>query len=294
MLDYVIRGATVIDGTGSPGGVADVGISDGRIVAIGRVDESSTAEFDADGLVLAPGFIDPHTHYDAQLMWDGTASPSNLHGVTTTINGNCGFTLAPMQAKDLPYMLQMLAVVEGMSITALEKGVTFEGGSFADYLQNIEGQLSVNAGFMVGHSALRHFVMGDNAVGGTATPEEVQQMAQLLSVSLAAGGLGFSTSKGPSHVDHLDRPVASRAASSEEILSLCQATASHPGTVLELTLDGVLTSFDAEAEALLIGMSLAGGGKSVNWNQMVVWANDEERVREQLMLSERARDVGAQ
>jgi N-acyl-D-aspartate/D-glutamate deacylase len=292
MLDHVIRGAKVMDGSGSAGKVADVGIRDGMIAAIGDVDEAARTEFDADGLVLTPGFIDPHTHYDAQLMWDGSASPSNLHGVTTTINGNCGFTLAPAKPQDLPYLLQMLSVVEGMSLSALEQGVTFEGGSFTDYVDGLEGHLSLNAGFMVGHSALRHYVMGDNAVGGVASPEEIEKMAQLLEASLAAGGLGFSTSKGGSHVDHLDRPVASRAASRDEILRLCQATTSHPGTVIELTMEGVTTSFDEEAQQLLIDMSLAGGGKPVNWNQMVIWANDEDRVRGQMMVSRKARSLG--
>ena len=185
MLDYVIRSGTVIDGTGEPGRLADVGIRDGRIVAIGQIDEPATTEFDAGGLVVMPGVVDPHTHYDAQLFWDPSASPSNVHGVTTVIGGNCGFTLAPINAEDADYIRQMMAKVEGMPLAALENGVPWNWSTFGEYLDALDGRLGVNAGFLVGHCALRRKVMGAERGEEVATDDEIAAMRALLAESLA-------------------------------------------------------------------------------------------------------------
>ena len=146
-MDYAITGGTVLDGSGSMAFRADVGIEDGRIVAVGEVDAAARTTIDANGLVVAPGFVDPHTHYDAQLYWDPMASPSGWHGVTTVIAGNCGFTLAPLREKDADYTRKMMAQVEGMPLQALEDGLPWTWESFGEYLEGLDGRVGVNAGF---------------------------------------------------------------------------------------------------------------------------------------------------
>src|SRR5687768_6311257 len=147
MLDHLIKGATVVDGTGAPGYTADVGIRDGRIAVIGIVTEEARTTEDATGLVLAPGFVDPHTHYDAQLFWDPFATPSNVHGVTSVIGGNCSFALAPLHDVDADYTRRLMAKVEGMPLEALEQGVPWTWESFGEYLDALEGRIALNAGF---------------------------------------------------------------------------------------------------------------------------------------------------
>jgi N-acyl-D-aspartate/D-glutamate deacylase len=220
MLDHLIRGASIVDGTGAPAKSGDVGIRDGKIVSIGKVDEAAKETTDAGGLVLTPGFIDPHTHYDAQLWWDPYATPSNVHGVTSVLAGNCGFTLAPTKPADVEYITSMLSKVEGMSLAALRAGIDWKWETFGEFLDGLDGGLGVNAGFLVGHCAIRHYAMGDAALERDATPDEMAAMVKVLKQSIEAGGLGFSTTRSPTHSDVENRPVASRVGPDSEVIEL--------------------------------------------------------------------------
>ena len=291
MLDKVIRGGTVIDGTGTPGRVADIGIKDGRIVAIGSIDEAATEVFDASGMVVAPGFVDPHTHYDAQLLWDPTASPSSVHGVTTIIGGNCGFTLAPLIPGDADYLRKMMSKVEGMPLAALENGTDWSWESFAEYLGRLEGNISVNAGFLVGHCAIRRYVMGPAAVGEAASAEHIAGMRAELAKSIKSGALGFSFTNSTSHSDGDGEPVASRWATHDELISLCEEVGLHEGTTLEGIVPGCLDRF-ADDEIELLGLMSAAANRPMNWNVLTVDSREADRVQRQISAYDRSIELG--
>jgi N-acyl-D-aspartate/D-glutamate deacylase len=291
MLDYLIRSGTVLDGSGAPGRQADVGVRDGRIVAVGRVDEPAATQLDAAGLMVAPGVVDPHTHYDAQLFWDPTASPSNVHGVTTVVGGNCGFTLAPINAEDADYIRRMMAKVEGMPLAALEQGVPWTWSTFGEYLGALDGRLGVNAGFLVGHCALRRKVMGHDRAEEVATEDEVASMRALLAESLEAGGLGFSSSQSRTHSDGEGRPISSRYADRREMLAFCEEVAAHDGTTLEYITNGCLDTFSDDEVELMTAMSVTAR-RPLNWNVLTVDARAAERVEHQLAASSAASKAG--
>jgi N-acyl-D-aspartate/D-glutamate deacylase len=292
VLDLLIRAGTIVDGTASPATRGDVGVKDGRIVGVGALNEPAREILDAEGLVVAPGFIDPHTHYDAQLLWDPTASPSNLHGVTSAISGNCGFTLAPVRKEDTGYTGRMLSVVEGMPLASLEAGLGWNWETFGEYLDVVDNGLAINVGFLVGHCALRQYVMGDAALAGEPpTHAQLRQMQDLLDVSLSVGGLGFSTSRARGHTDDEGRPVSSRHATSDELLALCGVLRAHQGTTIELTLDGALSGFSNSEVDLLLDM-VKVSGRPLNWNLYIIEASEEARARNQLVPSERAGSLG--
>jgi N-acyl-D-aspartate/D-glutamate deacylase len=291
MLDCVIKGGSVVDGTGSAARRADIGVRDGRIVEIGTINEEAAETIDAGGLVVAPGIVDPHTHYDAQLFWDPAASPSNLHGVTSMIAGNCGFTLAPVAPVDADYLRRMMAKVEGMPLPALENGVPWSWRSFGDYLGALDGNVGLNVGFLVGHCALRRNVMGPESIGNVATPEQLDSMLALLHDSINSGGLGFSTTLSFTHSDGDGQPVASRWASNDEVLALCGAVSEHEGTTLEYVTDGCLRGFsDAEVD-LMAEMTLAGR-RPLNWNVLTIDSAEPQRYHDQVAACENARARG--
>ncbi len=222
--DLVIRGGTVVDGTGAPGLRADVAVTDGRISAVGPdLDAGDARVLDADGLVVAPGFIDIHTHYDAQVFWDPDLTPSCFHGVTTVIAGNCGFSLAPTRPEHRELIARTLENVEDMNVATLDAGVPWDFSTFGEYLGSVERRgLGLNFAAYIGHTALRLFVMGDDAYERAATAEEVAAMQAVLRQALRDGAIGLATSFAVTHRGVDGKPVPSRQADRAEWEALLQ------------------------------------------------------------------------
>ncbi|MDC0374434.1 amidohydrolase family protein [Pseudomonadales bacterium] len=218
-MDLIIRNGTIADGSGNPLFSADIGITGNRITAIGALTESAQTEIDASGKIVSPGFIDPHTHFDAQLLWDGAAKPAIEHGVTTIVPGNCSLSLAPLKAEHRMKLVGMFNQIEEMPHKAFSEGVTWDWESFEEYMTRIKQDLSINVAPLAGHSLLRLWVMGDAAMTRTAEPDEIDNMCALLTDCIRAGAVGLSTS----FVDMDERlqPVPSRWAGTEELDALC-------------------------------------------------------------------------
>jgi N-acyl-D-aspartate/D-glutamate deacylase len=285
----VVRGGRVVDGSGMPGFSADIEIRDGRIVALGNVDSTGCRVLDADGLVVAPGFIDIHTHYDAQLHFEPTASPSSWHGVTTVMIGNCGFSLAPAKPEDVPWLLKMLSRVEGMSEEALAAGVTFAGGSMGAFLAGLDGRVGVNVAAFSGHAAIRRYVMGEAASERPATPAEIEDMCVVLRRSLDEGSIGLSTSQLELHRDHEGRPVPCNLASFEELEALSAVLADFPFGAIEIFprtfgAPGGVDDYDARLVLRMAEVS----GKPLHGNVLGVFPSSPEGWRRNLQIAEEA------
>ncbi|MBX9964654.1 MAG: amidohydrolase family protein [Burkholderiales bacterium] len=227
MFDLLIQGATVFDGSGAPPVTADVAVRDGRIAEVGKPGEGAHRVVDANGLALMPGIVDVHTHFDAQVTWDRTLSPSPSLGVTTAVMGNCGFGIAPCPASQRETMLKNLSVVEGMDLDALLTGTRWEFESFSDYLAQLRriGPYA-NLAALVGHSSVRTAVMGDEAsTRAEPTPGELTRMQSLVREALDAGAIGLASSFSPNHAGFAGRPMPSTIASDAELRALAQPLA---------------------------------------------------------------------
>ena len=244
-FDLVIRNGTIVDGSGDPSTRGDVAVVDGRIAAVGAVDGRGREEIDADGLVVAPGFVDGHTHMDAQVFWDDLGTSSCWHGVTTAVMGNCGFTLAPASAEQSALVVRNLERAEDISGAAMAEGITWTWSTFREYLDAVDAlPKGLNYAASIGHSALRTWVMGERAFSETASPDDLAAMEHELRDALAAGAVGFTTSRSDQHETSDDRPVASRLASWEEVQRLVALMGRESNGIFQLTSEAAGNSPD--------------------------------------------------
>jgi N-acyl-D-amino-acid deacylase len=272
--DVKIEGGLILDGSGRPGIRGSVAVKDGRMVAVGDAPGTAARTIDAGGLIVAPGFVDIHTHYDAQVMWDRMLTVSPWHGVTTVVMGNCGFGVAPTRPEHRGQIMRTLEKVEGMSLTALESGLGYDWPfeTFPQYLDAVERRgIGINVAALVGHTPVRMYVMGEDAYDRAATDDEIKAMRNLVREAMAAGAAGFATSKGFAHIGYMGRPVPSRVASIEEIKALTSVLRdSGRGTVEVATGQGL--SYDeyeqiARGNGRPISFSFLAGRE--DWSKML-------------------------
>ena len=295
--DLVIKNGTVVDGTGLPRHRADVAIRGGKIVAKGNVKANGAKVIDATGKIVAPGFVDIHTHYDGQILWDPLLTCSPWHGVTTVVMGNCGFTLAPCKPQDREYLTEMFAKVEGIDMKALKLGLDWKWQSYPDYVKRIEQErIAINVATMIGHSALRRFVLGGEASERQSKPEEIKQMKALVTEALAAGAFGFTTSLSPTHFGFDGKPVPSRLATHDEVLELVEPMADHHVGSVEIITETAVMGADRFSDAdkrLMTEISLRTG-RPVNWNELSHNWEHPMKWKVQMAYMQEASEQGAQ
>jgi N-acyl-D-amino-acid deacylase len=266
--DLIIRNGTVIDGTGAAGQRADVAIASGKVAEIGKVTEGARRTVDASDLIVAPGFVDPHTHYDAQICWDPMVSCTSWHGVTTVVMGNCGVGIAPCREKVREIAAWDLVNVEAIPFDALSRGITWEWESFPEYLDAAARRGSgINLAFLAPLTPFRHFVMGEESMEREARPEEIQKIATLLGEAVEAGAFGFSTTTLPQHIGYQGRPLACRLASREELKAYANALKKVGRGSIEMALTrrgGVVS----EEEYDLLKFMLDESARPVTWLAM--------------------------
>ena len=288
-MDYDIKiaGGTIIDGTGAPGYRGDVAISGGRIAALGNAPGRATQVIEADGRIVCPGFVDIHTHYDAQILWDPMLSFSPWHGVTTCVIGNCGFGIAPTRPEHRDLIMRTLEKVEAMSYAALDAGIgewPFE--SFRQYLDVVEARpKAINVGVLVGHTPVRLNTMGEAAIERGATAEETAHMRDVVRDAITAGAVGFSTSQSAVHVGYMGRPVPSRLADFDEIMALASALGDVGSGIIQITV-GRTPWFDEFAELA------RATGRPVTWTALLTGMEGADGHRRHLERSIEIQDSG--
>ncbi|MGO9058667.1 MAG: N-acyl-D-amino-acid deacylase family protein [Candidatus Binataceae bacterium] len=280
--DLLIRNGTVVDGTGAPSYRADVAIAGGTIAQIGRIDESAAKVIDASGLIVAPGFVDPHTHFDAQIWWDPLVTSSSWHGVTTVVMGNCGVTLAPCRPSQRETILSDLVNLEAIPFEAMTRGIEWKWESFPQFIAAGEQRrFGINIAFVAALTPFRFYVMGEEACERAATAPETVQVKALLKEAVAAGAFGWTTTTMRQHVGHEGRPLACRLADERELAAYCNALRESGKGSIEVALTkapGILT----EDEHRLLDLMLTQSERPITWLMLLDRDDDPEACQRSL------------
>ena len=280
--DLVIKNGIVVDGTGAKRYQADVAIADGKVAEIGKVTEGAKRTIDADGLVVAPGFVDPHTHYDAQICWDGAVTPSSWHGVTSVVMGNCGVGIAPCKPETREIAMSDLVNVEGIPFDVLNKGITWDWETFPEFMDAAAARKpSLNLAFIAPLTPFRHYVMGEASMERAATPEETAKIAKLIGEAVDAGALGFSSTTLNQHMGFEGKPLACRNASREEMKAYANQLKERGKGAIEIALTrqvGVLEQDQCE----LLDFLLTESGRPVTFIALFDRDDIPEAVRDTL------------
>ena len=292
--DVLIKGGRIYDGSGLPSYLGDVAVQDGRIVETGRINGSAKRVIQAAGLAVSPGFIDFHTHLDAQLLWDPLATSSCFHGVTTVIPGNCALALAPCKQQDREKILRTFERVEAISLPALKAGVEWSWTTFPEYLNRLRGNLGVNVAALMGHCALRQFVMGEAATERAATPAEIHQMKEILKAGVRAGAIGFSTNQNPVHMFADGTPIPSRFATDEEIIELACALGEINRGAVQISRGSLGVSVPMRETVQLFERIAGQSGRPVIWQSIAHRWDRPNEWRDLLDLAKESLDRGVQ
>ncbi len=291
--DLIIRNGTVVDGTGADRRHADVAVAEGKIVEVGDVSGASERTIDATDLVVAPGFVDPHTHYDAQICWDHLTTPSSWHGVTSVVMGNCGVGLAPCRPENREMAAWDLVNVEAIPFEVLSKGVTWDWESFPEYMEAAAKRGSgVNLGFMAALTPFRHYVMGEESMEREATDAERAKIAGLLGEAMDAGAFGFTTTNVAQHIGYEGRPLACRQASDTELSAYCGVLRERGRGSIELALTNDVSVVD-DKEYALLDLLLRESQRPVTWLALLNRDDKPEAPQETLRRTQPLLDRGA-
>ena len=292
--DLIIRSGTLVDGSGAPGYRSDVALKDGKIAAVGKLGGEAAQNIDADGLIVAPGFIDFYTHLDAHLLWDPLAASSTWHGVTTVVIGNGGYGLAPATRAHREYVAAFLSFINGIPLDVLKTAVDWEWETFGDYLRRLSRDgLGVNVAAQVPHSLLRYHVMGPDASERSATPEEVQKMRLVLREAMAEGAIGFSSLQVEGRPGPFGKPIPSVLATAEELHDLGMTLGEVGAGVISISPKPGAGVIDPEYQEFMIRWS-RDTGRPVVWGQFLHRWDQPDKWREMLDFMDRAASQGAQ